>query len=99
MTYKLFLDDLRNPKSNDWVVVRSYDEFVECIKINGCPSHISFDHDLGEGKTGYDAAKFLVELDLDTKCIPNNFNFNVHSANPIGAKNIEMLLDNYIRCK
>jgi hypothetical protein len=54
--YKLFLDDLRMPdqagsdeiyKDNDWIIVRSYDEFVKCIDDNGAPELVSFDHDLG----------------------------------------------------
>jgi len=51
---KLFLDDVRTldmiyPKENhkDWVIVRSYHEFVNYIKKFGLPTFISFDHDLG----------------------------------------------------
>ncbi len=29
---KIYLDDVRTPVDKDWIVVRSYDEFVE--KIN-----------------------------------------------------------------
>lgn len=43
---KLYLDDIRNPKSDGWEVVRSYDEFVVWITENGLPDEISFDHDL-----------------------------------------------------
>ena len=54
MYYKLFLDDERKPSQvtwiemplGPWMVVRSYDEFVKCIKENGMPAYISFDHDL-----------------------------------------------------
>jgi hypothetical protein len=57
--YNLFLDDTRNPVDVyeytfrhiyldiDWVIVRSYDEFVQMIKTFGLPEKISFDHDLG----------------------------------------------------
>lgn len=44
---KLFLDDVRNPPDDTWVVVRSYDEFVNYIEKEGVPDFISFDHDLG----------------------------------------------------
>ena len=114
---KLFLDDIRIPKdaiglvpsnmnqfywSNDWVIVRSHDEFISWIEINGVPDFISFDHDLAdehykdlEGtheKTGYESAKWLVNHCLDKNIkIPD---YQVHSANPVGKQNIESYLEN-----
>ena len=48
---KLYLDDVRTPKSDEWTVVRSYNEFTLQIGVNGLESleMISLDHDLGEG--------------------------------------------------
>lgn len=43
----MYLDDIRNPKTDGWDIVRSYDEFVDWIQHNGTPDEISFDHDLG----------------------------------------------------
>ena len=44
----LHLDDLRTPPNDrEWVIVRTYDEAVGWLKKNGCPDHISFEHDLG----------------------------------------------------
>jgi len=31
----LYLDDVRNPKADNWEVGRKYDEFVAHIKMNG----------------------------------------------------------------
>ncbi len=56
---RLYLDDVRTPKNpnNEWVdgidewqVVRSYDEFVAHIQMNGLENYevISLDHDLGD---------------------------------------------------
>ena len=47
----LYLDDVRIPKTDNWEVVRNYDEFVAHIKMNGLENYevISLDHDLGEG--------------------------------------------------
>lgn len=59
---KLFLDDFRIPQDcfyyinnaiyneNDWIIVRSYDEFCDYITKNGLEniSIISFDHDLAD---------------------------------------------------
>lgn len=96
---KLFLDDIRDPSGFYWVVARSYKDAVEKVKEYGFPTFVSFDHDLGEGKTGYDFAKYLVELDMDTNTMPQNFDFLVHSANPVGAKNICAYLRNYLEFK
>lgn len=45
---KLYIDDIRNPKTTGWDIVRSYDEFVAWINLNGLPDMISFDHDLSD---------------------------------------------------
>lgn len=100
---KLFIDDVRNPVSDEYIVVRSYSEAVSWMRQNGCPGHISFDHDLGSNDKldGIDVAKWMVNADLNTKgsFIPNHFSFNVHSANVIGAENIRGLLNNYLEVK
>ncbi len=51
MTYNLFLDDERFPPNDgkDWVIVRSVQEAVDYVEVNGLPSFISFDNDLGQG--------------------------------------------------
>ena len=104
---KLFLDDIREV---EWIygtelaanfdVIRSYDEFVDCIEKNGLPDFISFDNDLGLDENGevapdgYAAAKWLVYksgLDL------SSLHFKVHSANPVAAEQIRSLLYNYIQ--
>lgn len=125
----LWLDDYRNPFENNWLAfspisldntkvvwIKSYDEFVLYIKLQGLPDAICFDHDLSDEhydksmynndgsyyrlydkfkeKTGYDCAKFLIEYCMENKLkIPL---YNIQSANPVGRKNIEQLLRNYI---
>ena len=32
---RLYLDDVRTPLGDDWIIARNYDEFVSTIKING----------------------------------------------------------------
>jgi len=111
--WNLFLDDLRktseakNPLGvRNWVVARSIDEAKALVQARGAPTVISFDHDLGpeEGNDGYSFAKWLVDKDLDAyeankDFLPPNFKFQVHSANPIGAENIENLLNNWLAYK
>ena len=58
--YNIFLDDIRTPSQcyhytgngvylmDDWVVVRSYEDFVKMVTDNGVPTVISFDHDLAD---------------------------------------------------
>jgi hypothetical protein len=91
---KIYLDDIRNPKSEGWEIIRNFDDFVNLINEFGIPDEISFDHDLGENeKTGYDCAKWLCEY-----CWTNGIpipTWNVHSANPVGRDNIVQLIQNY----
>jgi len=50
MKYKIYLDDIRTPIDKDWIVVRSYNEFVDKINKIGLDNIdcISLDHDLGD---------------------------------------------------
>ena len=103
---RMFLDDIRTAKYDYDVIVRSYDEALTYVEENGIPNFISFDHDLGcdnKGnilKSGYDFAKWLVDMDIDEIYkFPKDFHFNVHSANPIGKNNIEAILNNYLKFK
>lgn len=91
---KVYLDDLR-PVPEGFIGLKNYEEFCAFIVQFGIPDFISFDHDLGEGKTGYDCAKFLVEYCLDNGI--SKINFQVHSQNPVGKENIEKLLQNFHR--
>lgn len=111
MSYHLFLDDIRDPHwvhwlklpwpNEPWVVVRSFDAFVETIEQKGLPDFIAFDHDLDEegeiavAKTGMDCAKWLVERCLDSgEVLPL---FAVHSQNAPGRDNIHGLLSSFAR--
>jgi hypothetical protein len=107
MTYKLFLDDIRDVKmvyknllNEDFIIVRNFEDFKKIIIENGLPELISFDNDLGLDENeniaedGYAAAKWLVyESGLDLR----NLKFNVHSANPVASQQIRSLIDNYIK--
>lgn len=98
MSYKLFVDDIRNPREDGWTVARSFDEAISIIREKGFPRFVSFDHDLGDDSpSGKDLANWMVEMDLDlTFSFPRDFGFVVHSANPVGKKNIESLLNQYL---
>lgn len=85
----LFVDDIRVPQLKDDIeVVRNYNDAISCLK-NNTYDYISLDHDLGEDKTGYDIAKYIVENQIQLK------GFRVHSANIVGRFNIVQLLTHY----
>jgi hypothetical protein len=99
MTYRMFIDDERFPPSdgNEWVICRNKAEVEHALNHRGFPAFISFDHDLGEQEpSGMDIAWMLVDRDLDSPVIPDNFEFYVHSQNSVGAVNIKKLLENYL---
>lgn len=102
MTYCLFIDDERYPPKDGqrWIIARDWPQVLDVISQNGMPEHISFDHDLGDdaGHTGFDIAKWLVDLDLDGKIDwTSDLTWYVHSQNPVGKENIESYLNNYVR--
>lgn len=99
MKYCMFLDDERFPPkdNNVWVICRSFVEAKKTVAVLGWPIFISFDHDLGEDQyTGKDFANWMIEHDLQFQCIPSQFEFYVHSQNPVGAENIRLLLEPYL---
>lgn len=92
---KIFLDDVRQPPDDSWLVVRSVPEFKNLVNDRlDDVEVISFDHDLGENTdSGYDAMKWLV---FDKEFEFRDVQILVHSANPVGAKNIRMLYNRWI---
>ena len=100
MSYEVFIDDERMPPFHlrEAFIVRSYEEavqfFEDMIPAFDLPDYISFDHDLGTSKSGYDILKWLIDycllndLHLHTHCV-------VHSMNPVGKENIEKLVLNF----
>ena len=93
LTYKLFIDDERFPPASwegqDYKIARSSDEAVRIVENCGMPEFISFDHDLGGDDTSMRFIGLLVCMLLDGfVIIPHNFDFYVHSQNPVGAENI-----------
>jgi len=92
---KLWLDDERNPINHgkpDWVWVKTFNEAIKQLKTN-LVTDISFDHDLGEGKSGYDVAKWIEKEFMLNEEYPLP-NVEVHSSNPVGRQNILSLFTN-----
>lgn len=103
MNWTLFIDDERMPPwhaDDSWLIARSFDEVKNLVADLGMPCFVSFDHDLGKNQpTGMDIAKWLVDQDLDGIRFPLGFDFYVHSQNPVGKKNIEAYLHQYLMAK
>ncbi|WP_027803557.1 cyclic-phosphate processing receiver domain-containing protein [Paraburkholderia dilworthii] len=97
----LYIDDLRDAPGREWIVARSSCEAIELLKERGCPARVSFDHDLGGDDIAIVVVRWMVETDLDCsgRFIPDQFEFSVHSANPVGAANIRGLLESYLSYK
>lgn len=97
----LWIDDIRDPEKylnldKSYIILwaRSYDSAKRYIDLYR-PDVVDFDHDLGEEKTGYDVAKYIVH-----QCMENKSNlpeYKIHSANPVGRENIDKLLQNYMK--
>jgi hypothetical protein len=111
MTYRLFLDDYRNPPTigSNWVVVRSCDEAKKYVIEHGLPEFWSFDHDLSErhycgdysqNNTGYDFVKWLIEeyaVKQGHDISDSLALYAVHSMNPEGKARIIKLIEDYLK--
>lgn len=82
---KLFVDDIRNPPDGSWFLTRNYNEAIDILQ--SCKvSVVSLDHDLGNGKSGYDVAKWIEkQVFLHQIQAPEIL---CHSQNPVGKRNI-----------
>lgn len=105
--WHLFIDDERFPPDPingiPWTIARNFSEVVELIVFENLsiPNYISFDHDLGDKEpTGMICAKYLVLLDMRALYqFPDDFDYYIHSQNPIGKINIEGYLESYMKHK
>lgn len=94
---KIWLDDQINDPDcpnrhppEGFVGIDNADDAIKLI-MEGNVSYISFDHDLGYNvKNGYDVASFIEELAFNKKI--DKIDWDIHSANTVGAANIEMAM-------
>jgi len=94
---KLYLDDERESPVG-WIRVHNVPTLIHMIKNHpGEVDEISLDHDLGDGEmTGYDFMRWLesqVFLGSIT-CVPK---IVLHTANPVGRKNMQLVIDSISR--
>lgn len=101
MTYRLFLDDERFPAGDEseWIIARTCADACRIVEEKGCPAFISFDHDLGDGPTGMDFARWFANYVLDNDICLTDFDYYVHSQNPVGRDNILSFIGGLIRVR
>lgn len=106
--YRLWIDDdsgkpgiaaWRNPPDPSWKVAHSSKEAIELIEKFGVPSYISWDHDLGLNDQGEPDTAMVVLKYLSEHHFNVSIEYNIHSANPEGAKNINCFMKSWERAK
>lgn len=91
----LVVDDLRQWGAVDGVVyARTYAEAIDALESTDRVSQLWLDHDLGEGKSGYDVALWLEERALVGRPVDIDL-VVVHSQNPVGVRRIVVALERY----
>jgi len=85
---RVWLDDVRPIPDGFDVWVKTAHEAIQLLDSQAV-DFISFDHDLGdeENGSGYDVAKWIEEMSFKRRM--TRIDWAVHSANPVGRKNIE----------
>lgn len=98
---KIFLDD--DPIRDSWVdhtwtICRTAQEVMLLLAQNRCEL-LSLDHDLGEKFTGYDLCSWIeAEAAYGSwDLVPAAF--EIHSANPVGRKNMQAAIDSIERMR
>lgn len=87
MSLKLFLDDIRDPPDDTWILCRDVPTFIHLARHADV---LSLDHDLGDGvPTGYDVLLTLEkEVAMQGLWADKVPVIQVHSANPVGISNM-----------
>lgn len=98
MAWKLWLDDqLADPDTPErhtpegFIGATNSNDACELVEGYGLPVFMDLDHDLGGSDTAMDFLRALVESYPDGP-VPE---YRVHSANPVGRKNIESFIDSW----
>jgi hypothetical protein len=102
---------LPNVPNENWVVVRSYNEFVDTINKLGSPTFVSYDHDIASSHYGHGLRGDNIPYDSYTEktgydcakflieyCMKKGVKhplYQVHSMNPVGKVNIISYVESY----
>lgn len=78
---RIILDDRRPlPENSIYNCVRTYQECTFLLRNFHTITYISLDFDLGQGETGLDVLKYMIEVGNDVKHI------NIHSSHTVGVE-------------
>lgn len=103
---KIWLDDERDPagfsNKTGWTWVRTAPECIALLIVHaGNVEYLSLDHDLGDevpgAGTGHDVANWIEEQAHVGSKLYVPADINVHSANAVGAKNMQAAIDSAFR--
>ncbi len=87
---KLWIDDERSAPEG-WQRAKTAYEAIGCVESQEV-THVSFDHDLGEGNgNGHDVICVIERMVAEGRMKPPQM--AVHSANPVGAARIQQAID------
>jgi hypothetical protein len=84
----VYLDDER-PCPDGWTPARTAAEAIALLRT-GNVTHLSLDHDLGEGPSGYDVVCEVERALAEDGVEPPEM--SCHSANPVGRARIEQAI-------
>lgn len=89
---RLFIDDVRSaPKG--WTLAKDVETAIRLIARHS-PTDISLDYDAGNG-TFEPVVFFIGEKYNDDAFWADELKIKIHSANPIGAKHLKDILEEY----
>jgi hypothetical protein len=98
---KIFLDDdpIRDSWVDDtWTIVRTVPE-AKRLLANNTVEILSLDHDLGDEFDGYQLCTWLEILAASGNWDVIPHTMEIHSANPVGRKNMKAAIDNIERMR
>ncbi len=100
---KLWIDDVRDAPDETWRVVRNNDQAIRAIEMHGHNlTHVSLDHDINQSNDTFKSTAYYLALLVGTikeeqmyrgDGISYNPIITVHSSNPVGAKEIQLIFD------
>ncbi len=94
---KLWIDDVRQPPSSDWIWVKSTAQAIGSICMYERQYYddtliIDLDHDAGdfshEGGDYIEILKWLERQDI----VDTGYFFHIHSKNPVGVQNMRAII-------
>lgn len=94
---KLWIDDVRQPPSDEWIWVQSVAQAIPAICMYERNMHddtitIDLDHDAGDyAKYGGDYIKILDWLEREG-IVDTGYFFHIHSMNPVGVQNMRAII-------